>query len=358
MKRRSLVLVEQTAADLGSYSIYAVASLFLLQVHFSRASPQEGPTVSTIDQGAQQLLQASNDDVDHATTSEVPVAFFICSLAIIAFELLDFTTKRIGVWLGCKEIPVRGRHLDEFRPIDQIFVAFSKANTGPFTYLFFRYLWLSDSVLWDWRKMTVTNALLPIPLLYIAFDATYCLLHWILHWQSIYPYIHKHHHVQKAPSRGSVDAANVHPVEMFLGEYNHMLAVFMVTSLLTRVHVLAPIVFLLLGGVMAGVNHTRHDLTVQVPLPTLTGWTFVTIFDSKAHDVHHRIPQSNYGQYTMFWDILFGSYRYEFDPVVVYDTDSTLPVVLDRPYDPNDRVNPDAQLDPNTGRTKRAVKVD
>jgi sterol desaturase/sphingolipid hydroxylase (fatty acid hydroxylase superfamily) len=29
----------------------------------------------------------------------------------------------------------------------------------------------------------------------------------------------------------------------------------------------------------------------------------------KNHDVHHRLPESNYGQYIMLWDYLFGSYR-------------------------------------------------
>ena len=29
----------------------------------------------------------------------------------------------------------------------------------------------------------------------------------------------------------------------------------------------------------------------------------------RNHDVHHRWPRSNYGQYTMFWDRVFGWYR-------------------------------------------------
>jgi sterol desaturase/sphingolipid hydroxylase (fatty acid hydroxylase superfamily) len=29
----------------------------------------------------------------------------------------------------------------------------------------------------------------------------------------------------------------------------------------------------------------------------------------KNHDVHHRLPESNYGQYIMLWDHIFGSYR-------------------------------------------------
>jgi sterol desaturase/sphingolipid hydroxylase (fatty acid hydroxylase superfamily) len=72
------------------------------------------------------------------------------------------------------------------------------------------------------------------------------------------------------------------------------------------------------GGYMAGLNHTRHDLVVGI------------IYDSKAHDVHHRIPQSNYGQYTMFWDYIIGSYR---------------------AYNPNDRINPKAQLNLKTGKS-------
>jgi sterol desaturase/sphingolipid hydroxylase (fatty acid hydroxylase superfamily) len=32
------------------------------------------------------------------------------------------------------------------------------------------------------------------------------------------------------------------------------------------------------------------------------------LYDVKAHDIHHRIPESNYGQYTMFWDKLHGSW--------------------------------------------------
>mmetsp|Transcript_5599 Transcript_5599/g.9746 ORF Transcript_5599/g.9746 Transcript_5599/m.9746 type:complete len:96 (+) Transcript_5599:390-677(+) len=78
-----------------------------------------------------------------------------------------------------------------------------------------------------------------------------------------------------------------------------------------------------IGGILAGLNHTRYDMTVSI----LGG---ITIFDSKAHDVHHRIPQSNYGQYIMLWDYIFGSYR---------------------PYNEQDRVNPKYQLDKTTGKS-------
>jgi sterol desaturase/sphingolipid hydroxylase (fatty acid hydroxylase superfamily) len=87
-----------------------------------------------------------------------------------------------------------------------------------------------------------------------------------------------------------------------LGEYNHLLSLFLCCRLFQlQVHCLTTLAFLILGGVLAGWNHTRFDIVFS-----LFG---ITIFDSKLHDVHHRIPQSNYGQYTMFWDSIFGTYR-------------------------------------------------
>lgn len=103
-------------------------------------------------------------------------------------------------------------------------------------------------------------------------------------------------------SRANHDAINVHPLEFFLGEYNHLLAVYLCCHHFNlQVHALSTVLFLGIGGVLAGWNHTRFDIEFA-PFG-------IMLFDSKAHDVHHRIPQSNYGQYTMFWDRVFGTYR-------------------------------------------------
>ena len=62
---------------------------------------------------------------------------------------------------------------------------------------------------------------------------------------------------------------------------------------------LGAVLLLAVGGVLAGLNHTRYDVELS-----LLGIKF---YDSKSHDVHHRIPQSNYGQYVMLWDYIFGT---------------------------------------------------
>ena len=44
-----------------------------------------------------------------------------------------------------------------------------------------------------------TNVLVPLPVIFVVYDFFYTLLHWALHDKSVYGYIHKHHHHQKAP---------------------------------------------------------------------------------------------------------------------------------------------------------------
>lgn len=247
------------------------------------------------------------------------------ALIMLALEILNFLCGHSGEWMGSKKIPVRGKHLDDLSPTDRLFIGISKAQTGPFLYLLLRYCFEEKNVVWTFGDdSSVRTILLPLPVLFIVYDFFYTILHWFLHIQAVYPLIHKHHHHQKAPSRATDDAVNVHPVEFTLGEYNHLWTIFLYCRVFNlQLHILAVLLFLAIGGVLAGWNHTRFDLSFSF-------FGIVTIYDSKAHDVHHRIPQSNYGQYTMFWDHVFGTYR---------------------PYDPTDRVNPKSQLNPKTGKS-------
>ena len=204
-------------------------------------------------------------------------------------------------WLGASEIPVRGKHLDNLSLTDLIFIGLSKAGTAPFVYWYLRFCYMdSERIDWYLEDLSFANTIGAMVSLFVVYDFFYTILHWSLHIKAIYGWIHKHHHIQKAPSRANVDAVNVHPIEFVLGEYNHLWALFLVTRVM-NVHLLAAFGFLGVGGFLAGLNHTRYDIVISV-----FGWT---LYDSKVHDVHHRIPQSNYGQYIMLWDHIFGTFR-------------------------------------------------
>lgn len=146
---------------------------------------------------------------------------------------------------------------------------------------------------WRLSEASAANTLVALPLLYVVYDFFYTLFHRALHHRSLYRHIHKHHHRQKAPSRGNTDAVNVHPFEFLSGcvrfppkkneclrartptrptdskpkptngphrEYNHLLAIHLVAQFLPSLHALTVLVFIVLGGFLASLNHTRFDI--------------------------------------------------------------------------------------------------
>lgn len=132
----------------------------------------------------------------------------------------------------------------------------------------------------------------------------YALFHRALHLQDVYPLVHKHHHRQHAPSRGNTDAINVHPLEFVVGEYLHLLVIAAASAALpSGVHAAAAAAFVVLGGIAASLNHTRLDVRLGDTALGPLGYAV------RAHDVHHRMPKANLGQYTQVWDVLMGSYR-------------------------------------------------
>ncbi|KAL7529800.1 hypothetical protein ACHAXR_004357 [Thalassiosira sp. AJA248-18] len=333
------------------------------------------PTPSK-DQSAHDAIKQIAGEI---TTAQCIKDLLILTIIVVsALELLSNLVYHVPNKARASSIPVRGKHLDNFSWKDWTCIAINKVMTGFFVYCYFGYLWSVRKTghehhvhhehgehhhhheheheeqsmgghhdccgggegVWSMGELSLVNTLLPIPLLFFTYDFFYTLLHWFLHVKSVYAYVHKHHHHQKAPSRANIDAVNVHPLEFFLGEFNHILALHLVVKGMPLVGFhgmdvswLGATLFIGLGGVLAGLNHTRHDMVVRIPSGSCGGgWT---MFDSKHHDVHHRIPQSNYGQYTVAWDRIFGTFR---------------------DYDENDRVNPAYQLDPSTRKTIKSLK--
>lgn len=302
----------------------------MLTIHVQAVGESNSSTTTTASSSSSssampELLLSFRERLQQGPTglSHWDIALF-GGIIYMGFELMSYLALHTGEWVQATRIPVRGKHLDVLSSLDLLFIHLNKMTAFPFAYMFLRYAYFAaPRVVWRLNEFTFANTVLAIPLLFITYDFFYVILHGALHMKGVYGLIHKHHHHQKAPSRGNVDAVNVHPVEYILGEFNHLLALHVVCTYIVPVHVATSLVFLVLGGFLASLNHTRHDLVVVVLL-------FGVLYDSKAHDVHHRIPQSNYGQYTMFWDHIIGSYR---------------------AYNPKDRINPSAQLNLKTGKS-------
>lgn len=217
----------------------------------------------------------------------------IFSAAIMGgLEILSHIIPLVCSSAGSKLIPVKGKHLDELSQLDKTYIWINKCFTVLFVY---HLLWLTpqfSSITWEMSKISLLNTVGSMASFYVFYDFFYMNFHRILHIRGLYSYIHKHHHRQKAPSRGNLDAINVHPFEFVVGEYLHLVTIYFIPC-----HIVTVVAFILLGGILASLNHTRFDVSIP------------GLYSVKWHDVHHRLPESNYGQYTMFWDHVFGSYR-------------------------------------------------
>jgi sterol desaturase/sphingolipid hydroxylase (fatty acid hydroxylase superfamily) len=246
------------------------------------------------------------------------IGFIVGALELLSWLVLVYGRLRFD---QSQLIAHRGKHLDELSTTDLCFVTFNKLTTTLFTLHLLWYAWYNDdTVTWQTPSTPLEwlGSIALLPALFLVYDFGYTLFHKALHLRGVYRYIHKHHHRQKAPSRGNVDAVNVHPFEFVSGEYNHLLALFVVGRLVAPVHAVLAVAFVLCGGVLASLNHTRFD----VRLPLIDG-----IYQVKYHDIHHWYPNANckcsvnlssptknltsniVGQYTMIWDHIFGWFK-------------------------------------------------
>jgi sterol desaturase/sphingolipid hydroxylase (fatty acid hydroxylase superfamily) len=214
-----------------------------------------------------------------------------CAGIMLGLEILSIVVPML--FSSAKPIPIKGKHLDELSMLDKTFVLINKLLTIVFVYHLSYVCYYTPTIYWDLKDITFANTIGSLVAFYLFYDFFYFTFHRILHFRWLYPWIHKHHHRQKAPSRGNVDAINVHPIEFLVGEYLHLITIYLIPC-----HMVAVVFFILAGGILASLNHTRYDVVIPPG-----------VYSVKVHDVHHRLPESNYAQYHMFWDHLFGTYR-------------------------------------------------
>eukprot|EP00808_Paulinella_micropora_P025658 g50798.t1 len=227
-----------------------------------------------------------------------------CVVISLLYEV--FTQLVMFVPHPSTPIKVRGEHLSQLSRLDMSFITFNRLVTVLFTYHLLEYVHHNPKVPWALHQLSFLNTVVALVGCYVVYDLFYNPFHRFLHLRSVYGYVHKHHHRQKAPTRGNTDAINVHPFEFVSGEYNHLLTIVLLNRVGLPVHILTVLLFVVGGGVLASLNHTRYD----IELPWL-------LYKVKAHDLHHWFPTANYSQYTVFWDYVFGSYREHPDAVSI-----------------------------------------
>lgn len=145
-----------------------------------------------------------------------------------------------------------------------------------------------EGVVTPWRVLIEACGVL------LAYDLLYYAMHRTLHHKRIMRFVHRVHHLVRAPS--ARQSMYVHPVEFCAG----ILLLFLCVRLVGPVHVyayaLALVPFQLVNVIIhAGVSFRSG------PLRLLNGW-------ARGHHGHHGVDVNrNFGQFTPLWDLLFGT---------------------------------------------------
>ena len=160
-------------------------------------------------------------------------------------------------------------------------------------------LWHAPFIVRSLGGLGLLNSAGALWMLLVVDDMLYAPMHRLMHMPFIYRYVHKHHHRNTFPARGYIDAANEHPVEQICALTLHWIAVHVVSHT-TGLHVAAVGAHFGLKALGACFNHTGYDVRLS----------FLGLeYSVRAHEMHHRKPQTNFAQYVMFWDRLMGTYR-------------------------------------------------
>jgi len=234
------------------------------------------------------------------------IHYVILALLItIVFMLFGTLSHQAPVWCNGLPftfalIPPKGKRLEdsELTWVDFGYVNFNRSVT---TVVYITHLvgHLKSTNNIDWSP-SIAQLIWVVPqtlAMMGIYDAVYVPFHRLLHVPALYPYIHKHHHHQAVPFRGTYDGINTHPVEFLFGIYLHFFSILVLEQVAGEVYGSSVALFLIVTGFMASLNHTRFG--VEVP----------GVYDVRDHDVHHRTPRSNYGQFVMWWDRLLGTYK-------------------------------------------------
>jgi len=144
---------------------------------------------------------------------------------------------------------------------------------------------------------TVLEAIWQIYFFIFVEDFLFYWSHRFLHWNVIYPYIHKIHHEYK--NTISIATENVHPIEFILA--NIAPVNFPILILQKRVHLLTHSMWIWVRVFKATDAHSGYNnpFVPNVPLPKK--------IPSQYHNFHHLQFVNNYGSFMRFWDDLCGT---------------------------------------------------
>ena len=147
-------------------------------------------------------------------------------------------------------------------------------------------------------------------LVFVALHDTYFYwAHRLMHWDRIYKYVHRIHHLSTNPTPWA--AFCFHPIEAMME-----VAILPIMVFLMPVHPLAIFAWVMYMTLMNVIGHLGFEIFPRgFTTATLSRWHNTSVH----HNMHHRFVRCNYGLYFNIWDNIMGTnhahYSDEFEKV-------------------------------------------
>ena len=123
------------------------------------------------------------------------------------------------LWSWCGYIPpAKGKNpREELDSLDFTYLFINACITAVYLFHFHQYVSVATNINWEMDQIGVLNTIGSTLGAMGIYDLVYVPWHNAMHWKALYPWVHKHHHRQLAPTRGTIDGINTHPLEFLVG---------------------------------------------------------------------------------------------------------------------------------------------
>lgn len=134
-------------------------------------------------------------------------------------------------------------------------------------------------------------------------DTYFYWMHRFMHWDKIYKYVHRIHHLSTNPTPWAAFA--FHPVEALLE-----VAILPIMVFLMPLHPIAIFIWVIYQTVLNVMGHLGFELFPSgFTTNMLTRWHNTSVH----HNMHHRYVRCNYGLYYNVWDRIMGTNHAQYD---------------------------------------------
>jgi sterol desaturase/sphingolipid hydroxylase (fatty acid hydroxylase superfamily) len=155
----------------------------------------------------------------------------------------------------------------------------------------------------DFHTHSVAYFLFTVALFILAHDTYFYWTHRFMHWDKVYKYVHRTHHLSTNPTPWAAFA--FHPLEALIE-----IGILPIMLFLVPLHPAAILIWAVYMTTLNVMGHVGFEIFPSgFTTNKITRWHNSSVH----HNMHHRYVRCNYGLYYNIWDRMMGTNHEKYD---------------------------------------------